>query len=175
MSGSPLNDQDALPSGKPDSQRSRTATVTTHSATWRLGTCSGAEGLFGGSSGPAFERMARWGEGYIGASMPPTTIAAAFAKARAAWASAGREGSPRLVAIAYYAIGDIDTGRTNVHDYYSAHGEKLAEATASGVNAGPDAVRSAVQEFAAIGADELIFNPTLDNPDEILRLADAVL
>jgi alkanesulfonate monooxygenase SsuD/methylene tetrahydromethanopterin reductase-like flavin-dependent oxidoreductase (luciferase family) len=131
--------------------------------------------VFGGFSGPAFERMARRGQGYIGASMPAVTVADAFAKARTAWAGAGREGSPRLIAIAYYAIGDIDTGRANVHHYYSAHGVELADATASGVNGGPDAVRSAVQEFAAIGADELIFNPTLDDPDEILRLADAVL
>jgi alkanesulfonate monooxygenase SsuD/methylene tetrahydromethanopterin reductase-like flavin-dependent oxidoreductase (luciferase family) len=131
--------------------------------------------LFGGFSDPAFERMARCGEGYIGGSMPAPTVADAFVKARTAWAGAGREGSPRLVAIAYYAIGDIDTGRANVHDYYSAYGEEYADAISSGVNDGPDAVRSAVQEFAAIGADELIFNPTLDDLDQIPRLADAVL
>ncbi|MEV0408216.1 LLM class flavin-dependent oxidoreductase [Actinoallomurus sp. NPDC050550] len=131
--------------------------------------------LFGGFSDPAFERMARWGQGYIGGSMPAATVTDAFAKARAAWAGAGREDSPRLVAIAYYAFGDIDAGRANVHHYYSAHGAEVADFTASGVNGGPDAVRSAVQEFAAIGADELIFNPALDDPDEILRLADAVL
>lgn len=131
--------------------------------------------VFGGFSDPAFERMARWGQGYIGASMPAATVADAFAKARTVWADAGREGSPRLIAIAYYAIGDIDTGRANVRDYYRAHGEELADATASGVNGGPDAVRSAAQEFAAIGTDELIFNPTLDDPGELLRLADVVL
>lgn len=35
--------------------------------------------------------------------------------------------------------------------------------------------RAAAQEFATIGTDELIFNPTLDDPDELLRLADVVL
>ena len=113
--------------------------------------------LFGGFAPPAFQRMARWGQGYIGASMPAAEIADAFDKARAAWNDAGREGSPRLVAIAYYALEDIDKGRANVRDYYSVSGDEIADATASRVHGGPDAVKATVREFAEIGADELIF------------------
>ncbi len=131
--------------------------------------------LFGGFAPPALERMARWGEGYVGASMPAAKVADTFDRARAAWNDAGREGSPRLVAIAYYALGDVDKGRANVRDYYSASGAEIADATASGVHGGPEAVKAAVGEFARMGADELIFNPTLDDLDEIARLADAVL
>jgi hypothetical protein len=36
---------------------------------------------------------------------------------------------------------------------------------------GPARVRDTVAEFADIGADELIFNPTVGDPDEITRLA----
>lgn len=131
--------------------------------------------LFGGFARPAFERMVRWGQGYIGASQPAGTVTGAFDRARAAWHDAGREGSPRLVAIAYYALGDTDQGRAAVHDYYSAFGDDVADATAAGVHGSPDAVKAAVRQFAGIGADELIFNPTTDDLDEVARLADAVL
>ena len=58
-----------------------------------------------------FERMARWGTCYVGRSAPASTVAPAFEAARGAWAKAGREGSPYLVAIAYFALGDPDLGR----------------------------------------------------------------
>jgi alkanesulfonate monooxygenase SsuD/methylene tetrahydromethanopterin reductase-like flavin-dependent oxidoreductase (luciferase family) len=129
--------------------------------------------MFGGFAEAALDRMARWGEGYVGGSMPPEMVSGAFDGARAAWTKAGREGSPRLVAIAYYAFGDTDKGVGNVRDYYSNMGEG-ADFIASTVRTSPDAVRAAVKEFEAIGADELIFNPTLDDLDEVARLADVV-
>jgi alkanesulfonate monooxygenase SsuD/methylene tetrahydromethanopterin reductase-like flavin-dependent oxidoreductase (luciferase family) len=131
--------------------------------------------LFGGFAPAAFARMARWGEGYISASVPASMAAGTFDAARSAWKEAGREGSPRLVAIAYYAFGDIDRGRGNVRDYYLPGGEEMAANTAAGVHGGAEAVKEAVQAFADLGADELIFNPTLDDIDEVARLADAVL
>ena len=131
--------------------------------------------MFGGLVPAALDRMARWGEGFIGPSMPAAMVANAFESARAAWKSAGREGSPRLVAIAYFAFGDIDQGRRNVRDYYSVSGETLANQVAAGVHHGAAAVKSAVEAFAGIGTDELIFNPTLDDIEEVARLADAIL
>jgi alkanesulfonate monooxygenase SsuD/methylene tetrahydromethanopterin reductase-like flavin-dependent oxidoreductase (luciferase family) len=131
--------------------------------------------LFGGFAQAALDRMARWGEGYLGASQPAAAVGDAFEGARTAWRNAGREGSPRLVAIAYYAFGDIDKGRDNIRDYYSAFGDEEADAVAAGVHGGPDAVKAAVEAFAGIGADELILNPALDDIDEVARLADALL
>ena len=131
--------------------------------------------MFGGFVPTALDRMARWGEGYIGPSMPAAMVANAFESARTAWRNAGREGSPRLVAIAYFAFGDIDRGRRNVRDYYSISGETVADQVAAGVHHGAAAVKSAVNAFVGIGADELIFNPTLDDIDEVARLADAIM
>ncbi|KIF75611.1 MmcJ protein [Streptomyces sp. 150FB] len=131
--------------------------------------------VFGGFAPAAFARMARWGEGYVAASVPVSMAAGTFDTARAAWKEAGREGSPRLVAIAYFALGDIDKGRGNVHDYYLASGEEVADGTAAGVHGGAEAVKEAVRAFADIGADELILNPTLADIDEVARLADVVL
>lgn len=131
--------------------------------------------LFGGFAPAAFARMARWGEGYVAATVPVSVAAGTFDSARAAWKEAGRKGSPRLVAIAYFAFGDIDKGRGNVRDYYLAGGEEMAESAAAGVQGGADAVKEAVRAFADIGADELILIPTLADVDEIARLADVVL
>ncbi|MEU4247685.1 LLM class flavin-dependent oxidoreductase [Amycolatopsis sp. NPDC026612] len=131
--------------------------------------------LFGGFAPKALARMAKWGEGYVGGSVPPEMVAGAFDQARAAWREAGREGEPRLVAITYFALGEPDTGRGNVHDYYSYLGDDSAGFISSGVRTTPDAVREAVQAFGDLGADELIFNPGTDDLDDIARLAELVL
>jgi hypothetical protein len=80
-----------------------------------------------------------------------------------------------LVAIAYYAVADIEGGRANVYDYYSTAGADAAGFIASAVSGGPDAIRATVKEFEEIGADELILNPTSDDLDEIRRVAEIVL
>ncbi|MDT8913353.1 LLM class flavin-dependent oxidoreductase [Amycolatopsis sp. PS_44_ISF1] len=130
--------------------------------------------LLGGSAPASYARMAKWGEGYVGGSVPPELVAPSFDQARAAWAEAGREGSPRLVALAYFALGDPEQGRGKVHDYYSNFGA-LADLIAGGVRTTPGELRQAVSDFAALGADELIFNPGTDNPADIEALAEVVL
>ncbi|ANN16658.1 MmcJ protein [Amycolatopsis orientalis] len=131
--------------------------------------------LFGGFAPKALARMAKWGEGYVGGSMPPEMVSGAFEQARTAWREAGREGEPRLVAITYFALGEPDTGRAKVRDYYGNMGAESAEFIASGVRTTPEAVRDAVKAFGDIGADELIFNPATDELDDIARLAELVL
>jgi alkanesulfonate monooxygenase SsuD/methylene tetrahydromethanopterin reductase-like flavin-dependent oxidoreductase (luciferase family) len=130
--------------------------------------------LFGGSTGIPMARMAKWGTGYIGGSMPASMVAEAFDGARAAWKDAGREGEPRLVAIAYYVVNDPDKGRANVHDYYSFLGDETADFITSAAAVGPDGIKDAIKAFEEIGADDLIFNPTVDDLDEIGRLAELV-
>lgn len=51
------------------------------------------------------------GEGYIGGSVPAPMVAPSYDAARDAWCRAGRDGSPRLVALVYYALGDGEQGR----------------------------------------------------------------
>lgn len=130
--------------------------------------------LFGGFAPKPLARMAKWGDGYVGGSLPPEMVSEAFDQARAAWREAGRAGEPRLVAITYFALGEPATGREKVRDYYSNIGEH-ADFIASGVRTTPEAIREAVQGFADIGADELIFNPATDELDDIARLAELVL
>lgn len=131
--------------------------------------------LFGGIAPAALARMARWGEGYIGGSLPAKVVDDAFGQARAAWSEHGREGAPRLVALAYYALGRPDEGRDKVHYFYRAYGAELAEMVASNVLTTPGELRQAVKDFADIGADELVFNPASANLYDVGALADVVL
>ena len=129
--------------------------------------------LFGGSASAALNRMAQWGEGYIGGSVPAPMVAPAFDAARQAWTRAGREGAPRLVALAYYALGDGESGKRNVHDYYSVTGE-FADLVAANVSDTPEKVRAAIKAFEELGADDVILNPATDDIDDLDRLADIV-
>ncbi|MFJ3672507.1 LLM class flavin-dependent oxidoreductase [Streptomyces sp. NPDC090106] len=131
--------------------------------------------LFGGMAQVSFDRVARAGQGYIGPSAAPGLIAPLFDRARAAWQEAGRAGAPHLVALAYYALGDEERGRANVHDYYLPAGPEGARARAAEVSGGADAVRTTVKAYEELGVDELILIPTVDDLDEVARLADVVL
>ncbi|GHJ36660.1 LLM class flavin-dependent oxidoreductase [Streptomyces sp. TS71-3] len=131
--------------------------------------------LFGGMVQASYDRVARSGRGYIGASLPASMVTGAFDGVRAAWKDAGRDGSPYLVAIAYYAVADVEGGRANVYDYYSTAGAEIAGLISSAASGGADAIRKTVGEFEALGADELILNPTGDDLDEIERVAEIVL
>jgi alkanesulfonate monooxygenase SsuD/methylene tetrahydromethanopterin reductase-like flavin-dependent oxidoreductase (luciferase family) len=131
--------------------------------------------LFGGSAPAALDRMAKWGQGYIAGAMPPSMAGPMFDAARTAWTDHGRKGAPRLVVIAYYALGDPDKGRANARDYYIISGEEFAEMVASGVHDSADRLRETVKAFEDLGVDELIFHPETDDIDEIGRLAEVVL
>jgi alkanesulfonate monooxygenase SsuD/methylene tetrahydromethanopterin reductase-like flavin-dependent oxidoreductase (luciferase family) len=131
--------------------------------------------LFGAGSPAAFKRMARWGEGYIAPSLPAEMVAGTFDAARGAWREAGRAGDPRLVAICYFAIADANAGRANVYDYYSNFGDETANMITGALHGTEDTILKAVKAFQDLGADELIFNPSVDDLDEVSRLADLVL
>jgi hypothetical protein len=79
------------------------------------------------------------------------------------------------VAVAYFALSDVEQGRANVWDYCSAHGEEIARMMANGVATGPGPIKDRVAAYADLGVDELIFSPSVGDVDEISRLADTVL
>jgi alkanesulfonate monooxygenase SsuD/methylene tetrahydromethanopterin reductase-like flavin-dependent oxidoreductase (luciferase family) len=130
--------------------------------------------LFGGMAEASFKRMAKWGVGYVAGSVPADWVTGHFDQARAAWQAAGRTEEQRLVAIAYFALGDPDKGRANVHDYYVAAGE-FADLVSANVSGTAEVLRETVKSFEAIGATDLILNPTTDDLDDIERLAEIVL
>ncbi|HEY3872108.1 MAG TPA: LLM class flavin-dependent oxidoreductase [Actinocrinis sp.] len=129
--------------------------------------------IFGGQSAQAFARMARWGRGLVGGSAPAQFVSPAFEGARAAWQEAGREGSPYLVGLNYFALGDPDAGRAAIADYYAFSGP-YGEIVVSGVRTTAESIKQTIAEYEEIGADELMLNPGVADLDEIARLAEIV-
>src|SRR5687768_12812102 len=55
--------------------------------------------VIGGTADAAFERAARYGDGWIMGGGAPEQFSAGAAKARAAWETAGRAGAPRVMSL----------------------------------------------------------------------------
>jgi alkanesulfonate monooxygenase SsuD/methylene tetrahydromethanopterin reductase-like flavin-dependent oxidoreductase (luciferase family) len=138
----------------------------------RLG---GPEVLFGGFVPAVFERVARWGDGFLGAGLGPRWMDTAFRDVERRWELAGRAGRPRLVAQVNVALGPetvLAEARKEMGDYYAFTGRP--EHMLAGLLTTPAAVRDAVTAFTGIGADEVMLYCWASDPDQIDRLADAV-
>src|SRR5687767_2795307 len=61
--------------------------------------------VIGGAADAAYERAARYGDGWIMGGGAPEQFSAGAAKARTAWEAAGRAGAPRLMSLGYFALG----------------------------------------------------------------------
>jgi alkanesulfonate monooxygenase SsuD/methylene tetrahydromethanopterin reductase-like flavin-dependent oxidoreductase (luciferase family) len=132
--------------------------------------------MIGGTADAAFERAARYGDGWIMGGGAPDQLAGAVAKTRAAWEAAGRAGRPLIMSLAYFALGDDAQGAAQryLHDYYGWLGEEVAGAIASGAVTDPGTVRARRDAFAANGCDELVFMPCDPDPAQVDLLADAL-
>ena len=84
--------------------------------------------VVGGAADASFARAARFGEGWIAGGSPPDQYAEAATKVKAAWSEAGREGEPRLMGLAYFALGDNAEADADDYlgDYYAWLGEETA-------------------------------------------------
>ena len=135
--------------------------------------------LIGGGvgSGPlhsatrAIRRVIELGSGWISAGDPQTFAQTAHA-IRTAWEEAGREDSPRLVNMGYFALGfDADeAARRYLGRYYAFNAEAAAHATA-GVMTSEAKVAAGIRAFAEAGCDELILFPCHSDPEQLERLA----
>ena len=142
----------------------------------RVGPSTGSPSvLVGGSSGEAFARMARYGDGYVHGGGPPRAFAGAAARARAAWADLGRPGHPRLWGQGYFALGAeaLDSGAAYLRDYYAFTGP-FAEKIAAANLTTPQAVVDFIRGYEEAGCDELVLFPTVPVLDQLDRLADVV-
>jgi alkanesulfonate monooxygenase SsuD/methylene tetrahydromethanopterin reductase-like flavin-dependent oxidoreductase (luciferase family) len=134
----------------------------------------GPQLLVGGSVEAAFDRAARYGDGWIAGAVAPDMFAEASAKVDAAWERAGRNDKPRKPALAYYALGPnaAEDIRSSVKDYYAwlgPYADQIADASATS----PDEVSRYVQAFEQAGCTELIFFPGSPDAAQVDLLADA--
>ena len=134
---------------------------------------SGPELLVGGSVGSAFERMARYADGYAHGGGPPRAFARAAASANAAWRDLGRPGRPTLWGQAYFALGDEEAGNDYLRDYYSFTGP-FAEKIVAGNLTSPRAIRDLVRGYEEEGCDELVLLPTVSKLEQLDRLTEVL-
>ncbi|WP_432096371.1 LLM class flavin-dependent oxidoreductase [Streptomyces sp. bgisy100] len=138
-------------------------------------TSGGPEVLFGGFAPAAIERVGRWGDGFLGASLPPQLMDRLFRDAEAAWQRWSRPGRPRLVAQVNAVLGPdpvVAEARRNLRGYYAFTGR--ADEVARGLLTTPERIRDAVTGFTGIGADEVMLYCWSSDPDQVERLADVV-
>jgi len=131
--------------------------------------------LIGGQPELAAPRAARWQAGFTIGGAPPEMAGGAIQAFTDAWKRAGGDGTPRIVALTYYSLGEEHTEESlrNLRTYYGFLGD-WAEAIATGTPRTPQAVRERAVAFEELGVDELVFDPTVADLDQVDRLADAV-
>jgi alkanesulfonate monooxygenase SsuD/methylene tetrahydromethanopterin reductase-like flavin-dependent oxidoreductase (luciferase family) len=132
--------------------------------------------LIGGSADVAFERAAEHADGWIMGGGTPDQLREGAEKTRAAWQAAGRDGEPRVVALAYFALGEgaSEAADGYLRHYYEWLGEyaaMVADSAATDV----ETVKQYVAGFADAGCDELVLFPSSPDPGQVDLLADAVL
>ncbi|MGH2722851.1 MAG: LLM class flavin-dependent oxidoreductase [Actinomycetota bacterium] len=132
--------------------------------------------LMGGTADAVIDRVVRWGAGWTAGGSGPDQVAPFAERVRAAWKEAGREGRPRFVALNYFSLGDeiVDDSKAYLLDYYAYLGQ-WAQGIADGTPRSPEDVRTTVSRFEEAGVDELIFDPTVADLEQVDRLADLVL
>jgi alkanesulfonate monooxygenase SsuD/methylene tetrahydromethanopterin reductase-like flavin-dependent oxidoreductase (luciferase family) len=132
--------------------------------------------LIGGTSEKAIKRTVAWGAGWTGGGGTPEQTESVIKQVRAAWRDAGREGEPRLAALAYFSLGDdVDAdSRAYLRHYYGFLGS-WAEGIAEGALRSDTSIRDAVRQYQDAGVTELYFDPTVASLEQVDRLADIVL
>ncbi|WP_328392109.1 LLM class flavin-dependent oxidoreductase [Nocardia sp. NBC_00416] len=130
--------------------------------------------LFGGFRPAALERVARWGDGFLAAA-PAPWCGELFDSVRGYWREHGRDGEPRMVAQVNIALGPqpvVDDARAALGAYYEFTG--IAENMLSGLRTTSAEIRSAIRQFADLGADEVMLYCYGADPDQVDRLADMI-
>lgn len=138
-------------------------------------TPGGPQLIFGGDSPAAHARMARLGAGWIAGGGFGDVFRAGAEAAREAWSAAARPGSPRLLGICYFALGEDARRATDTYlTHYYAFVGPFAEQVAAGAPVTADAVAQRVADLADAGADEVIMLPCVPDVRQVDLLADVV-
>jgi alkanesulfonate monooxygenase SsuD/methylene tetrahydromethanopterin reductase-like flavin-dependent oxidoreductase (luciferase family) len=136
----------------------------------------GPEVLIGGYVDAIARRIATWGDGYLApVGGDPTSVLGLWERIQVAWREAGRDGQPRWVTGAYYALGPDAEG---VADRYiqANYGFKpeLAKRIRANVPTSPQAIYDAIRRLEDLGSDEYVLRPcttdfeTLDAITEVI-------
>jgi alkanesulfonate monooxygenase SsuD/methylene tetrahydromethanopterin reductase-like flavin-dependent oxidoreductase (luciferase family) len=134
----------------------------------------GIEILLGGYSNPSFERAGRIADGFItGGVADPQAAAGMFAAGQASWKANNRKGKPRLVCCVYYGLGNksVDRAGEYLRNYYGELGEMILK----GLQSSPQQIKENLRSFESIGADEVMFWPTIPEIYQLEQLMSVVI
>lgn len=131
--------------------------------------------VVGGHADASFARAARFGEGWIAGGSGPDEYAGMIEKLKSAWSAAGREGKPRTMGLAYYALGEgaEEMARADLAHYYAWLGEEVAGYIVAGAATDAETVQQRLAAFEGAGCGELIFFPCSSDARQVDLLADA--
>jgi alkanesulfonate monooxygenase SsuD/methylene tetrahydromethanopterin reductase-like flavin-dependent oxidoreductase (luciferase family) len=132
--------------------------------------------LIGGGAEVVYERVARYGAGWISGGGPPDALSEGREKTLAAWKEAGREGEPRIAGLFYFALGDNAERAADeyLHHYYAFLGEH-ADGVAASAATDEETITQYLDGYAAAGCDEVILYPCSPDPDQVDLLAKVAL
>jgi alkanesulfonate monooxygenase SsuD/methylene tetrahydromethanopterin reductase-like flavin-dependent oxidoreductase (luciferase family) len=132
--------------------------------------------ILGGMADPAFRRAAEYGAGWIAGGGLPEYFVPGRDKVKAAFEAAGREDKPRAISLTYFSLArDPETQTRSTLGHYYAFAQQYADAVVGLTAKGVDEVKERARAFEEAECDELVFFPSTADPDEVDRLAAAVL
>ncbi len=131
--------------------------------------------IIGGTADASIRRAVEFGTGWTAGGLPPDAVGGMAEKVQSAWTEAGRDGRAKIVALAYFSLGDtLDASRQYLLDYYQPMGNETAEMVAGSALRSPESITAAVDAFTQAGVDEFILDPTVPDPAQVDLLAETV-
>ena len=131
--------------------------------------------IVGGQVHAAFERAAKFGDGWIQGGGGPDQLGEALEAVDEAWRAEGRDGEPRKMALGYFSLGPDAGAKAEAYltDYYAWMGDEVAGMIASSALTDADSVKAALAAYEEKGCDELILFPSSPDAEQVSLLAEA--
>jgi alkanesulfonate monooxygenase SsuD/methylene tetrahydromethanopterin reductase-like flavin-dependent oxidoreductase (luciferase family) len=137
----------------------------------------GPELVIGGSVDATLRRVTEFGDGWTMGGGTPDAFKEMSTRVKDAWLEAGREGTPRLIALCYFALGDgaKEAAEHDLAHYYGWLGDEFAQQIVASAVTDEGTAQGYRDAFTEAGADELIYFPCSTDPGQVDLLADALL
>jgi alkanesulfonate monooxygenase SsuD/methylene tetrahydromethanopterin reductase-like flavin-dependent oxidoreductase (luciferase family) len=135
----------------------------------------GPEIILGASSPAALERIGRLGYAFMSGGGGPSRAKTNFDIVMEHRRNAGHSGTPRFVALSYFGMAPsaVEATVRSLRDWYRFLGP-VAESMAQAFPSSPAAIKDVLEQFEAIGVDELVLYSGSDDINEVDRLAEII-
>ena len=132
--------------------------------------------LIGGRTDAAYQRAAKYADGWTVGGSPPAAVTQALEGLTVAWTAAGRAGRPRTMALFYFALGqDAEVMASDSLGHYYAFLGDYAQQVVAGAAKDAATVRQYLAGFEAAGTDDVICFPVSADVSQVDLLAEAAL